>query len=307
MSEPGSQNLQGLSPAVQEQVRAQARRLATELALHPHHSPEFRRVVAAVQAIGAHAQQQAAQGGRAALPATVEPQVLAELRRLVGRLQPARPGLLARLRGRWPTAPTPEEHAQLAAQSAPLLESLYRSQDNLRRQQAALAGELRRLESSQATLEQALALAAELDHLLSASLPDLEARQPLHAAVVRDEALYAVRGRHTDLHTALATTAQARLALDLARQQAAGLDEQLERAAAGVVTALKLARRASQAAALRAQATQASEQLHTAQQQLAAAPGPDELNTALAQAYAALDHLEQLENRATHLERRGLT
>ncbi|WP_261663642.1 toxic anion resistance protein [Deinococcus sp. Marseille-Q6407] len=303
MSEPGDQFLPAPARQVQEQqqLRQQAQALVAELAQSPQHSPEFRRLVASLQALGQTAQIRAARAGRSALPpvAAGQAQALAELRQLVAQLQPPRRGPLARLLGRRPAlGPTPEAYAEVAARSGPLLEQLYRSQDELRRQQATLGGELDRLAAGQAELERALALATELDQLLSASLPELEARQPLHAAAVRDEALYAVRGQRTDLSTALATAAQARLALDLTRQQAAGLDEQLGRAAAGVVTALKLARRASQAAAQRAAAAEAGEQLKGAQQRLETAASLDDLNAALRQAYAALDDLEQLDHEA---------
>ncbi|GHG06994.1 hypothetical protein GCM10017783_19460 [Deinococcus piscis] len=289
----------GLTPEEQAQLRAQAQRLATDLALLPHHSPEFRRQVAAVQALGGRAQAQAARLGRA-LPTAGSNHAppLSELRQLMARLQPAQPGLLARLLGRRPTALTSQEYAQVAAQSTPLLEGLYRSQDALRRQQAALSEEQQQLAGSQAELERALALTTEVEHLLSASLPDLEARQPLHAAAVQSEVLYLVRERRTDLNTALATTAQAQLALEVARRQAAELDTQLERSAAGVVLALKLARRAVQAAELRSAAAQASEQLQGAQQRMEGAASLDDLNAALAQAYASLDDLERLEGQA---------
>ncbi|MDO4262702.1 MAG: toxic anion resistance protein [Deinococcus sp.] len=289
-------DIPALDPETHGRLQAQAADMAAELIRHPHHSPEFRRQVAAVQAVGQQAQRRAAGLGRAlSAPQTDHAQLLGELRQLLAGVQPAQPGLLARLLGRRPAAPTPQDYAQAAARSGPLLEQLYRTQDDLRRQQVALHAELRRLEDSQAELHRALTLTGELDRVLGARLPELEARQPLHAAVVREEALYSVRGRHTDLTVALAATAQARLALELARGQAAELEAQLERTTAGVVTALKLARSAAQAAHLRTAAAQAERQLRGAQQDMAQAVSPEELNAALAQAYAALDELGRLE------------
>lgn len=282
-----------------ERLRSVARRVAAELLRWPHHSPEFRRQVAAVQALGQQAQIQAAGPLDSALAAAADPAPpLSELRLLVARLQPARPGPLARLLGRRPAAPTPQEYAEVAAQSTPLLERLYRSQDVLRRQQVTLSSEQRRLEGTRAGLERALTLAAELELLLTASLPELRVRQPLHAAAVQSEVLDILQERRTDLSAALASAAQSQLALELARTQAAELDAQLERSAAGIVLALKLARSASQAAELRSGAAGASTQVQEAQRRMEGAASLDQLNTALAQAYAALDDLERIERQA---------
>lgn len=284
-------------PAAQARAEAWVRGLA----LSAHHSPEFRKSIAAVQALGSHAQQRSTQVGRSLLdrpapPLTAE---LTALRQILAPLLPTPPNWWQRL---WkpPASPelTPQLYIELTAQVRPSLEGLYRSQDELRRQQAALSSELKVLDGVATELEQAAELAAELDRLLEASLPELERRQPLHAAAVRDEALLAVRSRRQDLTEALTTTAQARLALTLAHEQAGQLQQQVGRTAEGVVTALTLARKASRAAELRARAAQAGEQLAQAQEDLQGAQGPEDLNAALHQAFAALDDLERLEAQA---------
>ena len=288
-----------LDPETTERLRTQARQLVAELVQHGPHSPEFRRQAAAVQALGSAAQARAARSVPAPPAHTAEwPGALAELRGLIGALIPPKPSWWARLRRREPPALSPERYAALTAQAGPLVEQLYRQQDTLRRQQLSLSHEVLELEGRLRELEQALTLAAELDRLLTASLPELEHRQPLHAAAVREEVLFVVRGRQTDLTAALATAVQARLALDLTRQQAAELEQGLERAAAGTVTALKLAQQAARAAALRQQAAAAGARLAQAEQDLAQADTPAELDSALAQALAALEDLQRAERLA---------
>lgn len=282
------------------ETRAQAEILARELAMQPLHSPEFRRQVAAVQALGEGAQRRAARAS-IALPTSdlpEWPQHLAQLRALLGQLQPKQPSLWARLRGHPPQPPTLALYTESVAGAEPLLARLYRAGDDLRRQEVMLAAEIRRLEGSQGELAGALALADELERVLRASLPDLEARQPLHAAAVREEVLFVVASRRTDLSTALAVAAQGRLAMDAARQQAAELRTRLEYTAAETVTALKLARQAVNAASLREQAATAGTKLAEAERDLAAAATPEDLSKALARALAALDDLQRAETEA---------
>lgn len=285
------------SACAQAQARAQAEAWMHDLAVQPLHSPEFRRQVASLQALGEGAQRRAARAS-AGTPWAGPTEWLQDLQQLSGllrQLQPQTPTLWGRLRGKTVQPPTPTAYAQAVSQAEPLLARLYRAGDDLRRQEVHLAAEIQHLQSCTAELADARLLADELELVLHASLPDLTARQPLHAAAVQEEVLVVVAGRRHDLSTALAVAVQGSLALDVARQQSAALREQLERATEEVVSALRLARRATEAAALREQAIQANTKLMQAQHVLASEATPEQLSAALAQALAALDELARLE------------
>ncbi len=255
--------------------RELAEALARELLMYPPHSPEFCGAVSRVQVAG-----RAAQLRLGASP--VQPdlgqmvpadlvQALEELRGLLTALEPVRPGWWGAWRGEALQGPSAAVAAGAAAQAGALLHRVYAGQDALGRSRLMLRREALRLDGQRGELESALAFVAELERLLQASLPVLEARQPLHAAALQQEALLVLRGRRRDLSESLAVAAQARLALEVLYAEAAALEEALGGAAEAARAAVLL----SQAAA-------------------AGGVPVEQLLAALKEARAALDRLQSL-------------
>ena len=128
-----------------------------------------------------------------------------------------------------------------------ILESLYRGQDELRRDNAAIEQEKVNLWNTMQRLQGYVHLGKKVDAALSAQVSDLEQRDPEKARIVKEEMLFYTRQKVTDLLTQLAVSIQGYLALDLVRKNNLELIKGVDRATTTTVSALRTAVMVAQA------------------------------------------------------------
>jgi uncharacterized protein YaaN involved in tellurite resistance len=122
-----------------------------------------------------------------------------------------------------------------------VVQSLYRGQDELLRDNAAIDQEKVHLWALKGRLEQYIVMAAALDEALSRQISQIEATDPERARALKEDALFYVRQKHQDLLTQLAVAVQGYLALDLVRKNNLELVKGVERATTTTVSALRTA------------------------------------------------------------------
>ncbi|MTB72567.1 toxic anion resistance protein [Arsenicicoccus sp. MKL-02] len=122
-----------------------------------------------------------------------------------------------------------------------LILSLRTQQDELRKDNAAVAGERANLWRLMGQLQEYSVLAGAIDEELGRVLPGLEASDPARARVLRDQVQHAARQKHQDLLTHLAVCTQGYLALDLVRSNNELLVQGIDRAATTTLAALRTA------------------------------------------------------------------
>jgi len=122
-----------------------------------------------------------------------------------------------------------------------IVSGLYRGQDELLRDNAALEQEKARLWEMKRRLEQYAYMAGELDEALTQKVAESEPGDPEKARALREDALFYVRQKRQDLLTQLAVSIQGYLALDLIRKNNLELVKGVERATTTTVSALRTA------------------------------------------------------------------
>jgi uncharacterized protein YaaN involved in tellurite resistance len=122
-----------------------------------------------------------------------------------------------------------------------IVNGLYRGQDELMRDNAALEQEKAHLWEMKRRLDQYAYMAAQLDEALSRKIAETEARDPEKARALREDALFYVRQKRQDILTQLSVTVQGYLALDLIRKNNIELIKGVERATTTTVSALRTA------------------------------------------------------------------
>jgi uncharacterized protein YaaN involved in tellurite resistance len=127
------------------------------------------------------------------------------------------------------------------AQIEAIVSGLYRGQDELLRDNAALDQEKAHLWEMKHRLEQYAYMAAQLDEALARRVAEAEARDPEKARALSEDALFYVRQKRQDLLTQLSVTVQGYLALDLIRKNNLELVKGVERATTTTVSALRTA------------------------------------------------------------------
>ena len=127
-----------------------------------------------------------------------------------------------------------------------ILESLYKGQDELRKDNAAIEQEKANLWSTMERLEQYIYLAKKIDGSLSERIQTLEAQDAQKARVVKEEMLFYVRQKVQDLQTQLAVSIQGYLALDLVKKNNLELVKGVDRATTTTISALRTAVTVSQ-------------------------------------------------------------
>jgi uncharacterized protein YaaN involved in tellurite resistance len=130
-----------------------------------------------------------------------------------------------------------------------IIESLYRSKDELQKDNAAIETEKTQLWALMKRLEQYIYLGKKLDASLSSKLDALDATDPDRAKVLREDVLFYTRQKVTDLLMQMAVNVQGYLALDLIRKNNIELMKGVERATTTTVSALRTAVIAAQALA----------------------------------------------------------
>jgi uncharacterized protein YaaN involved in tellurite resistance len=122
-----------------------------------------------------------------------------------------------------------------------IVAGLYRGQDELLRDNAALEQEKVYLWGLKSRLEQYAHMSAVLDESLTQKISSLEAKEPERARALKEDALFYVRQKRQDLLTQLSVVVQGYLALDLIRKNNVELVKGVERATTTTVSALRTA------------------------------------------------------------------
>ena len=172
---------------------------------------------------------------------------LIDLRQTIEDLDPSRQGLLSRkkifgiipfgdhLRDYFDRYRSSQTHIEQ------ILQALYRGQDELRQDNAAVEQEKVNLWTTMQRLNQYAYLARTLDAALETRISAVEAEDPARAKSMREDLLFPVRQKHQDLLTQLAVSAQGYLALDLIRRNNVELIKGVDRATTTTVSALRTA------------------------------------------------------------------
>jgi uncharacterized protein YaaN involved in tellurite resistance len=171
---------------------------------------------------------------------------LVALRKQIEDLDPSRH--LSRRRGFFGRAPFSNNvteyfrrYQSAQSQIEAIVAGLYRGQDELLRDNAALEGEKAHLWEMKRRLEQYAYMAARLDEALTDTIARTEGPDPEKARALREDALFYVRQKRQDLLTQLSVTVQGYLALDLIRKNNGELVKGVERATTTTVSALRTA------------------------------------------------------------------
>lgn len=122
-----------------------------------------------------------------------------------------------------------------------IVSTLYRGQDELMRDNAALEQEKHHLWEMKRRLEQYAYMAGQLDDALATKIALTDRDDPEKARALREDALFYVRQKRQDLLTQLSVTVQGYLALDLIRKNNQELVKGVERATTTTVSALRTA------------------------------------------------------------------
>jgi len=122
-----------------------------------------------------------------------------------------------------------------------IVEALYRSKDELQKDNAAIELEKQRLWALMQRLEQYVYLGKKIDAVLAAKLVALDASDPARAKVLREDVLFYARQKVTDLLTQMAVNVQGYLALDLIKKNNVELIKGVDRATTTTISALRTA------------------------------------------------------------------
>ena len=171
-----------------------------------------------------------------------------DLRRTVEDLDPSKQGDLLsprRILGLIPAGDRVRDYF-LKYQSAQghinaIINSLYRSQDELLKDNAAIEEEKVNLWGVMGRLQQYVYIGRKIDASLVQRIAEVEKTHPEKARVVKEEMLFYVRQKVQDLLTQLAVTIQGYLALDIVRKNNLELIKGVDRASTTTVSALRTA------------------------------------------------------------------
>jgi uncharacterized protein YaaN involved in tellurite resistance len=179
---------------------------------------------------------------------------LAELRRTVEELDPARQGKLSsgrkllgiipfgnKLKNYFDSYTSAQGHIQA------ILARLASGKDELLMDNAAIDVERQNLWKAMSDLEQMIHISRTLDARLEDKANELDATDPAKAKAIRESALFYVRQRTQDLLTQMAVTVQGYLALDLVKKNNVELVKGVDRASTTTVGALRTAVTVAQA------------------------------------------------------------
>jgi uncharacterized protein YaaN involved in tellurite resistance len=122
-----------------------------------------------------------------------------------------------------------------------IINSLYRGQDELQKDNAAIEQERVNIWSMKERLEQYSYMAGKLDDALTAKIREVELTDPEKARSLQEDVLFYVRQKRQDLLTQLAVNVQGYLALDLVRKNNQELIKGVDRATTTTVSALRTA------------------------------------------------------------------
>jgi uncharacterized protein YaaN involved in tellurite resistance len=258
-----------VDPEVASQLEATADAFADTMTTIDVHSPELAGAVGSITRMGDREMRAAAAVSNRMLERPVRAmgsglfdagspvsKSLIDLRNTVEELDPARQGDLfgsRRLLGLIPLGGRLRDYFDRYRSSQThldaIINALYRGQDELRKDNAAIEQEKVNLWAGMGRLQQYAVLAARLDQALEDRIAGLEATDPERARVLRQDVQFYVRQKHQDLLTQLAVAVQGYLALDLVRKNNHELIKGVDRATTTTVAALRTAVMVAQALA----------------------------------------------------------
>jgi uncharacterized protein YaaN involved in tellurite resistance len=170
---------------------------------------------------------------------------LLDLRKTIEGLDPARASGVRKLLGIIPFGDQLRDyfHRYESAQTHinAILNALYRGQDELRKDNAALEQEKVHLWETMQRLTQYVYVAQHLDSSMTARIAEIEASDPERAKALQDDVLFYVRQKRQDLLTQLAVSIQGYLAIDLIRKNNTELIKGVDRATTTTIAALRTA------------------------------------------------------------------
>jgi uncharacterized protein YaaN involved in tellurite resistance len=258
-----------VDPAVARQLETTADAFAESVAGLDVHSPDFTGKVGSITRMGDREMREAAAVSNRMLERPVKAmgsglfdagspvsKSLIDLRNTVEELDPARQGDLfstRKLLGMIPLGSKLRDYFDRYRSSQThldaIINSLYRGQDELRKDNAAIEQEKVSLWATMGRLQQYALLARRLDEALEDQVAGLEATDPDKARTLRQDVQFYVRQKHQDLLTQLAVAVQGYLALDLVRKNNHELIKGVDRATTTTVAALRTAVMVAQALA----------------------------------------------------------
>ncbi|KPJ93801.1 MAG: toxic anion resistance protein [Gammaproteobacteria bacterium SG8_11] len=128
-----------------------------------------------------------------------------------------------------------------------IIQALYDGKEELQKDNAAIEEEKVNAWNLMLKMEQYVYVGKKLDAALEAKIAQIEAKDAEKARVVKEEMLFYLRQKVTDLLTQLAVTVQGYLAMDMIRKNNLELIKGVDRATTTTVSALRTAVMVSQA------------------------------------------------------------
>ena len=172
-------------------------------------------------------------------------EALTELRRQIEDLDPGRASGVRKLLGIVPFGDKLRQYfnryESAQAHINAILNGLYKGQDELRRDNAALEQEKVHLWETMQRLVQYVYIAEKLDLAMTAEVVEIDATDPGRANVLRVDVLFYIRQKHQDLLTQLAVSVEGYLAIDLVRRNNTELIKGVDRATTTTIAALRTA------------------------------------------------------------------
>jgi uncharacterized protein YaaN involved in tellurite resistance len=249
-----------LDPPTASKIDTMVSGYVSSLASVDPQSPDFATKLSAIQSMGDDEIRQSAsvsnrlldkpvkalESGPFSKGATVS-KSLVDLRRTVEDLDPSQQGLLSskhvfglipfgnRLRDYFARYQSAQGHLNA------IIQALYRGQDELRQDNAAIEQEKVNVWDIKGKLEQYIYMAGKLDAALEAQIDQIGQTNPERAKTLREDALFYVRQKRQDLLTQLAVNVQGYLALELVRRNNLELIKGVDRATTTTVSALRTA------------------------------------------------------------------
>lgn len=253
------------SDAARTEAQKKAKEFVNELASREVGSPDFSAVLDEVTGMGAEAFRSTSESSnrmlqRSAASAekgSTQEQVgksLVDLRTTITDLDPHRADLTGAKRIlKWLPGGRKIENYFAKYQSAEehlnaIIRSLNSGQDELRKDNAAISAEREEMWDGLKKLAEYNSLATAVDEALVAEIDKRRASGDIEGAeAIESDALFAVRQRHQDIMTQMATATQGYLALDVVRKNNLELIKGVDRAQTTTVSALRTAIIVSQA------------------------------------------------------------
>ena len=172
-----------------------------------------------------------------------------ELRRTVEKLDPSRQGDLfkapRKLLGMIPMGSKVQNYFRGYESSQShlnaIIEALYRSRDQLMRDNASIEQEKANMWKLMGTLEQYAYLAKRIADAIGAQIDGIEASDAERARVLKEDVLFYARQKQQDIATQMAVNVQGYMALDLIKKNNAELQKGIGRATTTTVSALRTA------------------------------------------------------------------